>query len=223
MDSDDICEPSRLEAQVLHLEKTQADVCSSYFYELNSISGKIKKSRQATRDADIRALLAIYNPICNPSVMVRASVLRRPTYKADYVYSEDSEMWCDLALRAKFTCCKRYLLRYRVHGAQMSQQFNSEALSWFRKASNAYIEKLLGLPWEPVRESFRKRTGRSFKVLVELNKAIPGVSWGANVQLYSRIQLKSNFLVAPMLRIERYVIAAYLTIVGQAYKHRKSA
>lgn len=221
MDSDDYCAPNRLEAQLNHLLNTGADVCSSYFFEVDTRSGRTRKSKQARQDPDIRALMAIYNPVCNPSVMVKREVLRDPPYRIDYIYSEDSEMWCELALRARFTCCPKYLLYYRVHGSQMSQQFNSQALEWFDRARNGYLKALLGQHWTPLRETLSERLTRSAPMLIRLNQRIPGISWQANCQLYSRIQTKGGSLTRPLRKLERYALAMVLTLIGRIAKYRQ--
>jgi len=221
MDSDDYCDPNRLEAQLAHLARTGADICSSYFYEVNTLTGRRRKSQQSSHDSDIRALMAIYNPVCNPSVMLKKSVLRKPAYRTDYMYSEDSEMWCELALRARFTCCPQYLLYYRVHNAQMSQEFNSQALEWFHRARNDYLRSLLGQDWTPTREGFPGRIKSGLPMLKKLNQKIPGISWRANCELYSRIQIKRGLLKRFLRKLERYAAAAYLTLIGQIAKNQR--
>lgn len=222
MDSDDYCSSRRLEDQVSHLQKTGADVCSSYFYEIDTDTGRCRRSKQARRDPDIRALMSIYNPICNPSVMLKKSILRKPAYRVDYVFSEDSEMWCELALRARFTCCPKYLLFYRVHSNQMSQQFNHEAIEWYRYARDNYVRKLLSSDWVPKRSSLFDRLGLGVRMLKRLNERIPGISWSANYQIYSRLQLKHKSVFWLLLRIERVAASAYLTVVGHIAKTRRA-
>lgn len=216
MDSDDYCVPNRIESQLHHLLLTSSDVCSSYFYEVNTVSAKIRKSKQAFRDPDIRALMAIYNPVCNPSVLLRKSVLRRPAYRVDYPYSEDSEMWCELALRARFTCCRKYLLYYSVHGNQLSRQYEKHAVYWFHKARNDYLKQLLGTNWEPIRVNFIARTAHQLKMLSKLNSAIPGISWRVNCEIYSRLQFKGGLLHGVLMRLERYCVASYFVLRSHA-------
>jgi len=223
MDSDDYCSPQRLRDQVTHLIETGADVCSSYFFEIDVDSGRCRRSKQARRDPDIRALMSIYNPVCNPSVMIKKSILREPPYRLDYPFSEDSEMWCELALRARFTCCPKYLLFYRVHSTQMSQQFRQEAMQWYQYARNEYLQKILSNDWIPTRSTLRNRLGEGLSMLKRLNERIPGVSWGVNYQIYSRIQVKQNLVLWPLLRAERIVAAAYLTAIGLIAKNRQAS
>jgi len=222
MDSDDYCSPKRLEDQVSHLLETGADISSSYFFEVDVDSGRCRRSKQARRDPDIRALMSIYNPVCNPSVMLKRNILREPPYRVDYAFSEDSEMWCELALRARFTCCPKYLLFYRVHSAQMSQQFSQEAVEWYQHARNDYLGKLLSDDWIPTRSTLRNRLGKGLRMLKRLNERIPGVSWGVNYQIYSRIQLKRNAIFWLLIRAERIFAAAYLTAIGLMAKNRQA-
>lgn len=222
MDSDDYCSPERLQDQLSHLLETGADVCSSYFFEIDMNSGRYRRSKQARRDPDIRALMSIYNPICNPSVMLKRSILREPPYRVDYAFSEDSEMWCELALRAHFTCCPKYLLFYRVHSNQMSQQFTQEAIEWYQHARNDYMKKLLSIDWIPARSVLSERLGRGLRMLKRLNERIPDISWGVNYQIYARLQPKHKSILWGLLRVERVVAATYLTMVGLTVKSQKA-
>jgi glycosyltransferase involved in cell wall biosynthesis len=217
MDADDICLPNRLEVQLEHIESVKADICGSWYYELNSNTGQIKKHRTPTHDSDIKALLTVYNPICNPTSFFKKSILRQVPYREDFLYAEDSEMWAELALRSTFTIAPQYLIYYRVHDTQLSKEVIGAPIVWFNKARDEYLKKLLSEPLVVQRASIDRRLVSGFDFLTKLNSRLPRISFMVNYQIYSRFQPKNPRLFSPLRRLER-ILLIVLLVVSQAVK-----
>jgi hypothetical protein len=62
---------------------------------------------------------------------------------------------------------------------------------------------------------WKKRLNLATRFLFDLNKKIPGISVGANYQIYSRYQFRGNGVWTPLTRLERFLIALLATIRGQ--------
>jgi len=81
LDNDDIAFPDRLEKQVAFLEAGNADLCSGAYETYNEETGERRMSKECYTDADIKALIAVYCPLCNPAVMGRADVFKKFRYQ----------------------------------------------------------------------------------------------------------------------------------------------
>ena len=218
LDSDDLAEPNRLELQLKYLQKNQIDLCGTDHLVLYQSSGKIKHSKQRHSDADIRAMITVCSPLCNPSVMGRADIFKNTPYlTVGNNGAEDYLMWVNLALAGyKFGNVPRNLITYRVHEQQISKVQNVKASNIFEEYRKCYI-KALGihehllprkLPWLD-----RLKIGPHF--LFELNKIIPKISFAANYQIYSRYQFRGNRFWTPLTRLERALVAMIATILGR--------
>ena len=193
------------------MESTDAYICGSWYYELQERTGKIRKRRTVTNDTNIKALLTIYNPICNPTTFFKKSILRNPPYREDYRYAEDSEMWLELATRAKFTIVPDYLIYYRVHDMQMSKETTNAPSEWFNKARDEYLSRLLGTPTTIKQNHFKWRLTHGTHILCELNKRLTGISFRVNCELYSRMQPKHPRMFSVLRRLERIVIVLIIS------------
>ena len=218
LDSDDLADPDRLQLQLNYLQNNQLDVCGTDHLVLHQRSGKVKRSKQRHSDADIRAMISVCSPLCNPSVMGCADVFKNSPYlTAGNDGAEDYLMWVNLALAGcKFGNVPRNLITYRVHEQQISKVQNTRANHIFEEYRKHYI-KALGideqflprkLPWFD-----RLRIGPRF--LFELNKIISGISFAANYQIYSRYQFRGSGFWTPFIRLERALAAITATIFGR--------
>jgi glycosyltransferase involved in cell wall biosynthesis len=223
MDHDDISEPNRLEAQIEHIKLTNSDVCSSFHYELNNSTKIIKKRKSYTRNSDIRALLTVYSPITNPSVLLRKNIFNYHSYSKESEMAEDYALWCELAKKEKkFTCCPEFLITYRVHPTQMSIAGikNNKTVSELIKAS--YIHDLLGVGYQtPAKEFFFNRLKIAIPFLKRINQIIPRISIFANYEIYARYQFRGNGVLTPLIRFERLIMAVIMSFYGW-YASKKS-
>lgn len=218
LDSDDLADPDRLELQLKYLQKNRLDVCGTDHLVLHQHSGKVKHSKQRHSDADIRAMITVCSPLCNPSVMARADVFKNTPYlTVGNNGAEDYLMWVNLALAGyKLGNVPRNLITYRVHEQQISKVQNTKANHIFEEYRKHYI-KALGIHEQflPRKLSWLDRLEIGPRFLIDLNKIIPGISFAANYQIYSRYQFRGNRFWTPLTRLERALVAMIATILGR--------
>ncbi len=214
LDSDDIAMPQRLVTQVHFLDKNAADLCGSAYYSLYEVSGKIKSSKERYTDADIRALLTISSPLCNPAVMGKAEIFKKFPYRFGKDYAEDYSLWAELALAGyRFANLKEKLITYRIHEKQTSQMQNSETNAIFNQSREEYLIGLgFSAEFTPRPMSWSKRWSIAFPFLMQLNRQIPGISIGANYEIYARFQYRGNGLLTPFTRLERLLVSVFASI-----------
>jgi len=217
LDCDDIALPDRLALQVKYMERNIADIIGADHFTLYQSTGRIKRSKQSYRDPDIRALLCICSPLCNPAVMGVARVFKEHPYRPDTEVAEDYALWQELALAGyRFANLKSIAIYYRVHETQISQASAERNQVLFSLLQKRYLDGLginstdapRALPWKT-----RIRTASHF--MRELNKKIKGISVGVNYQIYARFQYRNNGLLTPLTRLERLLISLIASWSGR--------
>ena len=117
MDGDDICVPDRLESQVRHFAEHPDVGILGGNIEIISDGGEALSVRRYRKDRDgIRRVSFIRNPLAQPTVMLRKSVLDMiGVYDARFRKAEDYELWLR-ALKHSVVIenLDRVLVRYRV-------------------------------------------------------------------------------------------------------------
>jgi glycosyltransferase involved in cell wall biosynthesis len=216
MDADDIADPQRLEEQLKVLDSGEVDVCGSFHVSLDSVSGKRRTRRSPTSDSDIRALLTIYCPLCNPSTTVRTDVLRKHRYNSAYPHAEDYGLWCDIAADGgKFRNIKRPLLTYRLHPGQVSKLKKQTASHSFQMIRTRYVETLIAQTSVPRSMPLAQRLRDGMDYMRLLNLRISGISFQANYQLYAEFQFRKNGWLTIPTRLERMLVAFWATQLGR--------
>lgn len=217
LDADDIAFPDRLQMQFTFLESGAADICSGAYFSLNESTGRMKASKERYRDADIRALLSVYSPLCNPAVMGRADIFKIYPYKAGHDSVEDYSLWQALALAGyRFANLKDKLITYRIHCNQTTQIKNTVIHSIFNQCRSSYLSGL-GIASElcPRSMGFSDRLKFALPFMWQLNQKILGVSVNANYQIYSRFQVRGSCVWVPLTRLERLVVACIASLKGR--------
>ena len=210
LDADDIAMPSRLKKQVHYLDRGEADLCGSACYSLYEGIGRIKTSKERYTDADIRALITISSPLCNPTVMGKAEIFKKFPYRAGKDYAEDYSLWAELALAGyRFANLKEKLITYRIHDKQTSQVRNAETNTIFSKSRAEYVLGLgISTKLSPRPMGFCDRMKVALPFLMQLNRKIKGISVVANYEIYARFQYRGNGLLTPFTRLERLLVSA---------------
>ncbi len=211
LDADDIAEPERLATQVALLERSGADICAAEHVVWNVSTGRRKRGKQYHRDADIKALLTVYSPVCNSTVMARAEVLKTHPYDLAVRLAEDYQLWGRLALAGcKFVASDQALVTYRVHPSQLSSDGKGIHAA-FETARQQYVRGLLGLPDDfiPKQMPWRQRLRVAPEFLARLNARVGEVSIAASYEIYARFQFRGNGLMTPFTRLERLVAALW--------------
>lgn len=217
LDADDIAFPDRLQKQFSFLETGAADLCGGKHFSLYQSTGRRKASKERYHDSDIRALLTVYSPLCNPAVMGRAELFKRHPYEAGQASAEDFSLWVTLALEGcRFANLRDTLITYRIHGNQTTQVKNAETHSVFHQSRLRYLSGL-GIAPElcPRPMGFFDRLNFALPFMWQLNQKIPGVSVNANYQIYSRFQVRGSRVWVPLTRLERLVVACVANLKGR--------
>jgi len=144
MDSDDVCKPDRLEVQIDFLEKNpDYGVCGSWMQILNE-NGEQEVWRSPTDHFDILAHQLFYNAIYNPTVMIRASILRESniSYDTSYVVAEDYNLWYSLHKLCKFKNIPKVLLLYRKLNDGKSLSFDPRMRDMTNRVIKNFISEL---------------------------------------------------------------------------------
>jgi glycosyltransferase involved in cell wall biosynthesis len=211
LDADDLSRPQRLQVQVDLLESSGADLCASNYERWNPATGQRKPGHQRVRDVDLRALLTVYCPIGNSTVMGRAEVFKRNPYDPAYQYAEDYELWTRMAAQGcRFIASPRLLVTYRLHEGQSSVQNEGRVHEVSDAVRAAYLRQLgidaqlapRKLPWRE-----RLRVGPPF--LMAVRDRLGRASVGANYEIYSRFQYRGNGLLTPFVRLERLLASLW--------------
>lgn len=217
LDADDIAFTDRLQKQFSFLETGAADLCGGKHFSLYESTGRRKASKERNHDADIRALLTVYSPLCNPAVMGRAELFKKHPYEAGQYSAEDYSLWQTLALAGyRFANLRDPLITYRIHPNQTTQVKNTETHSVFNQSRLRYLSGL-GIQTElcPRPMRFFDRLKFALPFMWQLNQKIPGVSMNANYQIYSRFQERGSRVWVPLTRLERLVVACISNLWGR--------
>ena len=217
LDCDDIAEPTRLEEQVAYLESGQCDLCGTAYWTINEQTGIIKKSKQKYSNADLKALLTIGSPFCNPTVMGKAEIFKGLPYLQQNKHAEDYGFFVEAALKDwRFANLKNRLLTYRLHESQISIVQGGPAREVFKKMQLHYLEGInIGSDYCPRPMSFTERLRYAMPMIKMLNQHIPGISIMANYEIYARFQFRGNGVMTPFTRLERLIVSTFASLYGR--------
>ncbi|GAA4333743.1 glycosyltransferase [Flaviaesturariibacter amylovorans] len=179
MDSDDVCRPGRLAAQVAYLDAHPGVAVVATTLDMINESGAPlppwPDDRAYTTPEHIRECLLRTNCIAHPSVMARAEVLKQYKYQEDQKEAEDYDLWLRLVADGKLVAkIDEPLLRYRYLDTGLTRK---DRLSAFERLSrtkgkflarrkqegsmNAYCRRLqLQYYWDLARARAKKILGR---------------------------------------------------------------
>ncbi|THF51608.1 glycosyltransferase family 2 protein [Flavobacterium supellecticarium] len=121
MDADDIAMPDRFAKQLQFLkENPEVGVCGT-FYTLFKMDGKRKLIALPTEHLAIRTAFLFYDPVGNPTIMLRKAVLNDFRFDDDFVPIEDYELWDRMSAHTQMANISESLLDYRWHDTNISQ------------------------------------------------------------------------------------------------------
>ncbi len=205
LDSDDLSTPDRFDEQVKVLESGVCDVCASEYYTLDMSNGKKRARHRYESDADLKALLTIYNPICNSTTMMSRELMVKFPYQDNLKGGpEDYDLWVNLTIAGyRFKTIKKALVTYRLHAGQISKQKEDLMIRLFDESRLRYMQ-YLGLSDLPKRIPFRERLVKATNFIKHLNCKIQGISGSVNREIYSRFQYRGNGALTPMIRLEKW-------------------
>lgn len=127
MDADDIAEPERLKTQFGFLENNPNYVLLGSSITRFSESYTIIENR-GSDDENSRAKLLFDTCINHPSAMLRTSIIKEHNlkYSKDFIHAEDYAFWVEMSKYGAIGNLDAALLRYRLHGDNISMKFNEE-------------------------------------------------------------------------------------------------
>lgn len=120
LDADDVCEPDRIAQQVAFLQAhPDHALVGGHTLIIDEHSQVIGIRRYPSDYATICKTITRYNPIAQPAVMLRRSMLpAREPYDAAFPRCQDYELWLRLAAAHPIANLDRPVLRYRVSETQ---------------------------------------------------------------------------------------------------------
>ncbi len=146
MDADDIAMPERLALQTQFLnEHPEVCACGS-----NAVLFGADRTDEQTdmplKQRDICLRMALSNPFVHPTMMFRKDALQGVVYDSTFEGREDYRMWMVLSRKGQMENLPQALLRYRIHGGQVTQQTDeSKVQKHFRLKKTYYTELNIGL------------------------------------------------------------------------------
>jgi len=131
IDSDDISSPERLAVQIAYMRANPDVAVLASGFELIDADGRVISQVDPELDRhSIRRQLFYRNPLCHPSVMLRATAVRQVGGYLGGHHAEDYDLWCRLMVdgRWQIAAIPELLLGY-----------NSDPSGIARRSRNAYI------------------------------------------------------------------------------------
>jgi glycosyltransferase involved in cell wall biosynthesis len=175
-DSDDICEPERLELQVEFLgQYPDIDVVGSAMIIIDDMGCQIGCRNYPLLHEDIVKRFIFTNAMAHPTIMFRKSILENSVsgYDATFKYAEDLEFWLRLLNNgAKFANLSSTLVRYRQQITYRNREnwtFNAKAR--IKNFSRPYcFEKIISILGIIVWAYLPKKTQQLFFKLIQYRK-----------------------------------------------------
>ncbi|MGJ1359008.1 glycosyltransferase family 2 protein [Sphingobacterium siyangense] len=144
MDADDIAFNNRLELQYNYMEKNPETVlCGSSIIKFSQTYSF--KDFRGGNDDKIKAKLVFDTAINHPSAIFRNDIIKKHNlrYQNEYPHAEDYFFWYELSQYGKVANLEEILLKYRMHGNNVSMKFNVQQYN----TMNLIRSKILGDFW----------------------------------------------------------------------------
>jgi hypothetical protein len=124
MDQDDVSLPSRFAEQVSFLELNLAtSLVGGQVVLINSFDEIIGVARYPVGFKKIQESLKFKNCFAHPAVMYRKSVVVKiGGYSNKFPFAEDYYLWVRLSMISQIDNLKSYVLKYRIHNSQVSNE-----------------------------------------------------------------------------------------------------
>jgi len=123
MDADDIALRNRLEDQVEFMEKHPEVGLLGGGVELMSSRGKVLATYRPSllEDGEIRDVMMHRNTFYHPAVMMRKEVaIAAGGYRKALLDADDYDLWLRMGERSQFANVSQTIVKYRIHGNQVS-------------------------------------------------------------------------------------------------------
>jgi len=122
MNADDVALPTRLEKQLVFLQRhPQVAVVGCQVQLLTSGSASSVVARLPVTPEEVRAFLPLASPVAHPAVMFRReAVTACGLYREQMMPAEDYDLWLRISEHHDIANLPEVLLQYRLHGGQVS-------------------------------------------------------------------------------------------------------
>ena len=155
MDADDISLPERFARQVAYLDSHSAVAVLGTNLQCFNEDGVIRTGWSVSEPRQMKVDMLFSCGLAHPSVMMRTSVIRDlGGYDPEYNGMEDYELWCRVLESCEITTLPDILLRYRIHGGQVTQNPSPRHRERMRRLKCRQLEKL-GLKAEAAEPFFQ--------------------------------------------------------------------
>ncbi len=168
IDQDDVALPERLEVQLAYARETGAEVCGSL---AESFGTETKLYWFPETDEGIRRALLVYIAILQPTVLVKARILKDNPYH-ERTHAADYDLWTRLAPACRMANVQRVLLKYRRHDRQTTGTEKARFLADMRRIRFRYFYSLFpGTPLSGLLPLSRIADRAPMPSLAELDRA----------------------------------------------------
>jgi len=132
LDSDDVCHPDRLRLQVAFLDDHPDHAVVGGQTRIIDDQSRVTGQRTYPTDhAAIAAVITRYNPIAQPTAMIRRSALDEVgVYDEHYLRCQDYDLWLRMAARFKVANLPETTLDYRISETQGKKQHMRATLQY---------------------------------------------------------------------------------------------
>lgn len=137
MDADDVCVPTRFEAQIRYLEEhPQVDILGGGIVEFSSneetCSINPDRIREYPNSSDVRSMIAKGSPLAHPAVVFRGDFFQSSAGYPNVGWNEDIALWFDsLASGKVIDNIKEPVLFFRLNDLSISRRQRSKAAAEF--------------------------------------------------------------------------------------------
>lgn len=211
MDADDISLPERLEKQVLYLDAHgHIGACGSSF-ELSS--GQIRQVPSSSKT--LITSLAAGNCFAASTVMMRRRLLldHGLRYQQEYMYSEDYDLWLQIAKHADLGAIPEVLLYYRVHQVSITHAFNTRQRIAAHHIRANWYEWVLGRPVTGEERVFLQDDYSEVRVVKSGWQLIEAVGNSKNARIDPKYYLTTTASRYEYLLITQYKKVPLLTLL----------
>lgn len=159
MDADDISMPDRFSKQIVFLkEHPEVGVCGGWMEVINRDGRKIKTRITPTLPKVIHFALMFNCCIGQPTVMYKKAIIQDiGGYNPDIIAAGDYDFWIKTVGHHKIANLPEFLLKYRVHGKNISKKYLEKSVSSSFKSSTQLIHATLGNQFDTELQSFFKK------------------------------------------------------------------
>ena len=163
MDADDVSLPTRFEKQVKYLEKNADVAVLSTKLVLISEKGEEQgywpEDFRTTTASQINNTLPVSNCIGQPTVMMRADIVKPIGYNNAFLHNEDWGLWLNIISNG-FVIAKlnEVLLKYRVHSSSTTVNANTKGVE----------KKIIRFKSAYLKQNFCKLKHTDYKILSSL-------------------------------------------------------